>query len=257
MIVRDRIRLVIYIILIVTLLAIIAFALSFLNLNGNITLPFSPTFLYLYDKNAIDYATDSTVKLICTFGDEEIGSQGSGFFALEPGVIVTCYHVIKDGPDCISAEMHQDRQFLFVNSVIGYSEEDDIAFLRFAATDAPILNLADANELENNQLLIAIGSPNGDKDTVSFGFFKMLDTYVVSTNGIDEGSSGGPLLNSVGNVVGVNRASSYRFCYSVPSEKVLEVWNSLNPGDEIPLKEFAENRGTQVSDSGPTVYIPA
>ena len=256
MIVRDRIRLVIYIILIVSLLAIIAFALSFLNLNGNITLPLTPTFLYLYDKNAIDCATDSTVKLHCPQNDYS-GKFGCGFFALEPGVIVTCYHVIENGPNNITAEMNQGSSILTIESVIGYSEKDDIAFLRCPPTDTPLLDFTNASELENNQFLIAIGYPDGEKDTLSYGFFKGLGGYIFSTTKIAHGDSGGPLLNSVGNVVGINTGSIDGFCCSIPSEIALEVWSNLKPEDEISLTEFAERCGTKISDSGPTVYIPA
>ena len=255
MIVRDRIRLVIYIILIVTLLAIIAFALSFLNLNGNITLPLSPTFLYRYDKNAIACANDSTVKLLCPQNDG-VGKFGTGFLAIEPGVIVTCYHVIENGPYSIAAEMKQDRHTLFIESIIGYSEEDDIAFLRCPPTDTPLLDFANASDLENNQILIAIGCPEGNKDTVSYGFFKALDGYIFSTIKTAHGDSGGPLLNSIGNVVGINAGSLDGFGCSIPSEKVLEVWNNLKPEDEISIKVFAESKGNHLPKSTSTEKVP-
>ena len=242
MIVRDRIRLVIYIIIIAALLAIIAFALSFLDLNGNTSLPLSPAFLYRYDRTAIACATDSTVKLHCPQNDE-YGKFGCGFFALEPGVIVTCYHVIENGPYNITAEMNQDGCILSIESVIGYSEKDDIAFLRCPSIDTQLLDFSNASELESNQFLITIGCPNGDRETVSYGFFKALDGYIFSTIKTAHGDSGGPLLNSIGNVVGINAGSIDGFCCSIPSEKVLEVWNNLKPEDEISINEFAESKG--------------
>ena len=252
---KARIIIVIYIVLIAALLTIIAFSLAFLNLNGTISLPFSPTFLYRYDRSSVDKATESTVKLLCTYAEEEPCEQGSGFFALEPGVIVTCYHVIETGSYSISAEMHKDRCFLFVESVIGYSKEDDIAFLRCIPTDVPLLEFTNASDLKNNQLLIAIGSPNGHKDTMSYGTCKRFDKFVYSTAEIMPGSSGGPLLNSAGKVVGINAGTTDGLCCSIPSEKVLEVWNSLNPECEMPLTEFAESNGNCVPDTYPHTKI--
>jgi hypothetical protein len=136
----------------------------------------------------------------------QVVKSGSGFF-IEPKRLVTNLHVIS-GADTVSVVTLDKRQFLVVSARI--DEEHDLALLEAPeAVDVPTLPLGDPNAVVIGESVVAAGSPLGMQGTVSTGIVSAIrnvkDVMVLQTTApISQGSSGGPLINSRGEVIGIN-----------------------------------------------------
>jgi len=148
---------------------------------------------------------------------------GSGFIVRSDGYIVTNNHVVANARQL--QVILRDQSKPFDARIVGTSPDDDIAVLKIDATGLPTLKFADSNALKVGQLAIAIGSPLGQQNSVTKGVVSALHrslTVPDPTNpggspqtilnaiqtdaSINPGNSGGPLLNSAGDVIGVNFA---------------------------------------------------
>ncbi len=154
------------------------------------------------------------------FGQPPAGI-GSGFIVDPTGYIVTNNHVIANGRQ-LKVKV-RDSKTQFDAHVVGTDREDDIAVIKIDAKNLPTLSFGDSHALKVGQLAIAIGSPLGRQNSVSRGVISALhrSLKVRSPDGIGEvtilnaiqtdaiinpGNSGGPLLDSAGQVIGVNFA---------------------------------------------------
>ena len=191
----------------------------------------------------------------------EIGSttsQGSGFcFRIEDGCyyILTNCHVAVQNPSYDNQELwvedyqgHAYRAYLYKNpdkSESAISPSYDLACLYFktSSTNVKELSIVSTNP-ENNDDIISIGSPNQQSNSITYGTVSnykkitLSDEEAYSSNVtfevihhtafIDNGSSGGPLLNANLDVVGVNYAATDDTVdsYAIPAEKVIEFLNS-------------------------------
>jgi putative serine protease PepD len=146
---------------------------------------------------------------------------GSGFIVRADGYIVTNNHVVENARQL--QVILRDQAKKYDARVVGTSPEDDVAVLKVDAQDLPTLNWADSSALKVGQLAIAIGSPLGQQNSVTKGVISALHRSIsvpdsstgqvenilnaIQTDAqINPGNSGGPLLNSAGQVVGVNFA---------------------------------------------------
>lgn len=137
---------------------------------------------------------------------------GSGFIISADGKILTNHHVV-DGADRVIVHLADRREF--TAKVIGSDAMSDVALLKVQASGLPYLKLADARSLKPGQWVVAIGSPFGLDHSVTAGIvsgvgrssFDPGQQYVpfIQTDvPINKGNSGGPLLNTKGEVVGIN-----------------------------------------------------
>lgn len=156
------------------------------------------------------------------FIQQEQHGIGSGFIVRADGYIVTNNHVVENARQL--QVILRDQAKKYDARVIGTSPEDDVAVLKIdAQQDLPTLNWADSSALKVGQLAIAIGSPLGQQNSVTKGVISALHRSIsvpdsstgqienilnaIQTDAqINPGNSGGPLLNSAGQVVGVNFA---------------------------------------------------
>jgi S1-C subfamily serine protease len=146
---------------------------------------------------------------------------GSGFIVRSDGYIVTNNHVVENARQL--QVILRDQAKTYDARVVGTSPEDDVAVLKIDAQDLPALNWGDSSALKVGQLAIAIGSPLGQQNSVTKGVISALHRSIsvpdpstglvenilnaIQTDAqINPGNSGGPLLNSAGQVVGVNFA---------------------------------------------------
>jgi S1-C subfamily serine protease len=146
---------------------------------------------------------------------------GSGFIVRSDGYIVTNNHVVENARQL--QVILRDQAKKYDARVVGTSPEDDVAVLKIDAQDLPALNWGDSGALKVGQLAIAIGSPLGQQNSVTKGVISALHRSIsvpdpstgqvenilnaIQTDAqINPGNSGGPLLNSAGQVVGVNFA---------------------------------------------------
>jgi serine protease Do len=144
--------------------------------------------------------------------EDEGTAIGSGFLISADGKILTNHHVV-DGADRVIVHLADRREF--TAKVVGSDAMSDVALLKVQATGLPYLKLANAKSLKPGQWVVAIGSPFGLDHSVTAGIVsgvgrRSLDPgqqyvpFIQTDVPINRGNSGGPLLNTHGEVVGIN-----------------------------------------------------
>lgn len=135
-----------------------------------------------------------------------IGS-GSGFFINSSGLAVTNYHVISN---MVSAKITtKDGKTYDVAGVYDYSEANDLALIQIRGSGFPYLDIGDSSSIQTGSSIYAVGYPGGIAQTFTQGSITntsyLLDgvNYILIDASISAGSSGGALLNSHGQVIGV------------------------------------------------------
>lgn len=148
----------------------------------------------------------------------QIGS-GSGFIVSSEGYVVTNYHVIEDGN---SFKVTVNSQEEYDAKVVGYDSYSDLAVLKIEGANKQFESvvLGDSSSVKVGELAVAIGSPLGEalNNTVTVGYISAKDREITSNShtvkmiqtdaAINPGNSGGPLLNSSGQVIGINTMKS-------------------------------------------------
>lgn len=140
--------------------------------------------------------------------------QGSGVIVSDKqGYIVTNAHVIKDA-DRITVTLNDGRHF--TARLIGIDEPSDLAVIQIPAEKLQKINFANPNELEVGDKVIAIGNPFGLDQSVTSGIVSALErsnlqiesfeSFIQTDAPINPGNSGGALVNSAGELVGINTA---------------------------------------------------
>ncbi len=139
-------------------------------------------------------------------------SIGSGFLISQDGYVLTNHHVV-DGADTVTVKLTDRREFKA--KVIGSDEQSDVALLKIDAKDLPFLRTANASLTKAGQWVVAIGSPFGLDHSVTAGIVSAVGRnnpyanqqyvpFIQTDVAINQGNSGGPLLNTSGEVVGIN-----------------------------------------------------
>jgi serine protease Do len=139
-------------------------------------------------------------------------SQGSGFLISADGYLLTNHHVV-DGAGQVTVKLSDRRSFKA--KVIGSDQQSDVALLKIDAKDLPFLRVGDSKALKAGQWVVAIGSPFGFEHTVTAGIVSAVGRanpyadqryvpFIQTDVAINRGNSGGPLLNTSGEVVGIN-----------------------------------------------------
>lgn len=136
---------------------------------------------------------------------------GSGVIVDPDGLILTNYHVIR-GADRIQVMLADGRQRNAV--IVGSDEATDLTVLRIDLTDLPEARFGDPNALQIGDVVLAIGNPYGIGQTVTQGIVSALGRYGLNLNtyekyiqtdaAINEGNSGGALINARGELIGIN-----------------------------------------------------
>lgn len=133
---------------------------------------------------------------------------GTGFFLKDFGLIVTNNHVVKDNWKVTIKGRNFDKQ---LSRVVFADEKYDLAFITPPEnTDMPLVRLGTYSALHDGDTVIAIGHPYGLNYTATQGVVSRIDRvhsglkYIQIDAAINPGNSGGPLVNSHGEVVGVN-----------------------------------------------------
>jgi serine protease Do len=150
------------------------------------------------------------------FGDSprqfKTTSLGSGFIINGDGYILTNNHVIQNATE-ISVRLGDGREFKA--TVVGRDSKSDIALIKIDASGLPVIPLGDSERLEVGEPVMAIGNPFGFNQTVTTGIVSAkgrflgegpYDNFIQTDASINRGNSGGPLINTNGEAVGINTA---------------------------------------------------
>src|SRR5512136_703251 len=190
----------------------------------------------------------------------EAGGTGSGVTLTPDGFVVTNNHVVEHA-DNIQVSLADGTSFGAV--VVGQDPATDIALLRGSGSGLPIAQLGDSDRLRVGQLAIAIGNPYGFQNTVTSGVISALSRTLRSRTGrlienviqtdaaLNTGNSGGPLVDSHGEVIGINTAIiqyAQGICFAIPVNTVR--WVAM-----LLMKEGKVTRGF-LGISGQTVPLP-
>jgi serine protease Do len=136
--------------------------------------------------------------------------QASGFIVSADGLILTNAHVVRGAKD-VTVKLTDHREFQA--KVLGSDAKTDIAVLKIDAKNLPVLTMGNVHDLKVGEWVLAIGSPYGFENSVTAGVVSAKgrslpdDGYVpfIQTDAaVNPGNSGGPLLNTRGEVVGIN-----------------------------------------------------
>ena len=165
---------------------------------------------------------------------------GSGFILSSDGRLITNAHVVE-GSKTVQVTL-KDGQ-IYEGKVIGIDPITDVAVLKIQATDLPVVEMGSAEALTPGEWAIAIGNPLGLDNTVTVGIISALDRsssqvgvpdkrvrFIQTDAAINPGNSGGPLLNSQGEVIGINtaiRADAQGLGFAIPIETAQKIANQL------------------------------
>ena len=142
--------------------------------------------------------------------------QGSGFVLDRAGHILTNFHVVDGANRGIEVTLSNKRRY--PAKIVGTDKVHDLALLQISAPDLQPVTLADSTELSVGQKVYAIGNPFGLSGTMTCGIISSIRTLPAARDSesgsiedaiqtdaaINPGNSGGPLLNSRGEVIGIN-----------------------------------------------------
>lgn len=168
----------------------------------------------VYRKNigSVVNITSRAVTLDFFYGLVPQEGQGSGFILDREGHILTNYHVIADARQ-IEVTLHNRKKFRA--TVVGTDRSHDLAIIQIKASDLSPMALGDSRNLQVGQKVYAIGNPFGLAGTLTSGIVSSIrqvqepdgvtiDEAIQTDAAINPGNSGGPLLNSHGEVIGIN-----------------------------------------------------
>lgn len=207
----------------------------------------------------------TTTSYTSFFGDEEASGEGSGVIFREDGYIITNYHVIADAMSGrnnskIEVFLGDANSSPYSATVVGYHISADLAVIKINAKNLPKVDFADSSKLNVGQYVITVGNPGGLEfmDSVTYGVISGLDRKATTDDAvaliqtdaaINPGNSGGALVNTKGELVGINSAKIVAeefegMGFAIPANTVLEICediisneNSQNPYIGITVSE--------------------
>jgi serine protease Do len=168
---------------------------------------------------------------------------GSGFIIESNGLILTNAHVVE-GANTIYVTLTDKREFKA--KLLGLDKRTDIAVVKIEARDLPKLPLGDSSRVRVGEWVLAIGSPFGLENTVTAGIVsaKSRDTgdylpFIQTDVAVNPGNSGGPLLNTAGQVIGINsqifsRSGGYMgISFAIPIDEAMRVADQLKTSGKM------------------------
>jgi S1-C subfamily serine protease len=193
------------------------------------------------DSPLLDAYSQAVISVVDTVGPAVVGVSGvgTGLLITPDGYALTNSHVVS----AVKAYSLTLRDGSTLQAeLVGKDPHTDLAVLRASGTGLPHARLGDSGRLQVGQLVVAIGHPFGFQSTVTAGVISALGRTMRAQSGrtieniiqtdaaLNPGNSGGPLVDSRGQVVGINTAiiaSAQGICFAVPSNTAQRVVSLL------------------------------
>jgi S1-C subfamily serine protease len=211
----------------------------------------------------------SVVVLVTKDSSGKFVSLGSGFF-VRPDVVATNYHVVKHAARVYCKIVGQQSVYNVVG-LVGASEKDDLALIKVergggllaqleSELEAPVssLPLAHGSTIAVGDPVYVVGNPEGLEGTFSQGVVSAVrgEAYIQITAPISAGSSGGPVLNNKGEVIGVAAGTiteGQNLNFAIPVANVLNLLAHMSTA-VLPLPNIADKAGTaRGAEANPTL----
>jgi S1-C subfamily serine protease len=191
---------------------------------------------------AVDKAKNAVVKIdkySLIRGNERLSGSGSGFVFSSDGMILTNAHVIENS-DRLNVSLLDGNEFS--GEVIGTDRDTDIAIIKVFGSGYTSVKLGVSGDLKIGQLVIAIGNPLGYQHSVSVGVLsgvgrtmrtpggQLIDDILQSDAAMNPGNSGGPMIDTSGDVIGINTAiipSAQGLSFSIGIDSAKEITRYL------------------------------
>lgn len=176
----------------------------------------------------------------------QLRGLGSGVIFDQSGLVLTNAHVV-DKADRVKVRLKDGRTF--DGQVKGVDEVTDLAVVKINARNLPIAPLGNSSQIQVGDWAIAVGNPLGFDNTVTLGIIstlkrpssqvgiseKRLD-FIQTDAAINPGNSGGPLVNSQGEVIGINtaiRADAMGIGFAIPIDKAKNIASQLQRNGKV------------------------
>ncbi|MCQ8897476.1 trypsin-like peptidase domain-containing protein [Limnobacter humi] len=172
--------------------------------------------------------------------DDTASSLGSGVIVSAEGYIVTNQHVVEDA-DTIEVSLNDGRKASAV--LVGTDPETDLAVLKIVLNKLPVVQFAQEEQAQVGDVVLAMGNPFGVGQTVTMGIISALgrnhvgintfENFIQTDAAINPGNSGGALVDTQGNLLGINTAiysrsgGSLGIGFAIPAKTVQSVLNQI------------------------------
>lgn len=170
----------------------------------------------------------------------QIQGAGSGVIVSSNGYVLTNNHVVEDAKQ-ITVTLPDKREY--PGTVVGLDPQTDLAVIKVEATDLPFVPWGDSSRLQVGEYVLAVGNPFGLNSTVTLGIVSALgrggmgitqyEDFIQTDAAINPGNSGGALVNTHGELIGINtaifsRSGGYQGVgFAVPTKLAKPVYTSL------------------------------
>ena len=201
-------------------------------------------------------ALASTVLLLMEDANGQPLTLGSGFF-VRNSQVATNLHVVKGASRGYAKLVGQKTKY-DIEGITAVDAEHDLVILKISVPEVEAIPLGDSDTIQVGESIYAVGNPRGLEGTFSQGIISSIrkvgiDKILQLTAAISPGSSGGPVLNDKGQVIGVSVAtfrSGQNLNFAIPSNYLEKLMEQIGPVKPLPKEKSTGSKSSIFADLG-------